>query len=117
MRRRTWAVAALLACSGFCALVYQICWLREFRLIFGGSTAASAAVLAIFTGGLGLGSWLLGRRADNHPRPLIVYAQLEAIIAASAAASPFLLTLARAAYFALGGTTTVGAVAGTVGRL
>ena len=48
MRSRTSPVAALLFGSGFCALVYQVGWLREFRLIFGASTAASAAVLAIF---------------------------------------------------------------------
>ena len=52
MRPRTWLVAALLFGSGFCALVYQIGWLRDFRLIFGSSTSASAAVLAIFIGGL-----------------------------------------------------------------
>jgi hypothetical protein len=36
----------LVFCSGFCGLVYQITWFREFALIFGASTAASAAVLA-----------------------------------------------------------------------
>jgi len=50
MRARTAPVAALLFTSGFCALVYQVSWLREFRLIFGASTLASAAVLAIFIG-------------------------------------------------------------------
>jgi spermidine synthase len=117
MRSRTWAVALLLLGSGFCALVYQVSWLREFRLIFGASTAASAAVLAIFIGGLGLGGWLLGPRADAHRRPLLFYAQLEAIVAVSAAISPFLLHLARISYFALGGTTTLGLAFGTVGRL
>ena len=50
----------LLFGSGACALIYQTVWLREFRLIFGASTAASAAVLAIFMGGLGVGSVVLG---------------------------------------------------------
>ena len=77
MRSRTWTVAALLFGSGFCALVYQTGWLREFRLIFGASTAASAAVLAIFIGGLGVGGLVLGSRADRHPRPLLLYATLE----------------------------------------
>ena len=72
MRSRTAPVAALLFGSGFCALVYQVGWLREFRLIFGASTAASAAVLAIFIGGLGAGGLLLGPRADRHPRPLLL---------------------------------------------
>src|SRR5262245_59960680 len=117
MRARTWTVALLLSGSGFCALVYQVCWLREFRLIFGASTAASAAVLAIFIGGLGLGGWLLGPRADAHPRPLLFYPQREAVVAGSAAISPLLLALVRAAYVALGGTTTLGLGVGTVGRI
>src|SRR5580698_4622892 len=47
VRKHTWRVAILLSATGFCAVVYQIGWLREFRLIFGASTAAAAAVLAI----------------------------------------------------------------------
>ena len=85
MQTPTWRVSALLLGSGCCALIYQIAWIREFRLIFGASTAASAAVLAIFIGGLGLGGWLLGSRADSHPRPILFYAQLESIVAISAA--------------------------------
>src|SRR2546430_1970050 len=114
---RTWPVAGLLFASGFCALVYQIGWLREFRLIFGASTAASAAVLAIFMGGLGVGGWLLGRRADTHTRPLALYAQLEGIVALSAAASPLLLALVRRLYVVVGGTPRLGMTGGTIVRL
>ena len=88
-------VGALLFVSGFCALVYQIAWLREFRLVFGASTAASAAVVAIFIGGLGAGGLLLGRRVDRHPNPLQFYARLETLIAISAAFTPVLLSVVR----------------------
>src|SRR5206468_1915813 len=71
---RTWRIAALLFGSGFCALVYQVCWLREFRLVFGASTAASAAVLAIFAGGLGAGALVLGPHVDTRRYPLSFYA-------------------------------------------
>ncbi|AKT38813.1 fused MFS/spermidine synthase [Chondromyces crocatus] len=111
------AVAALLFGSGAAALVYQIAWQREFRLIFGSSTAASAAVLAIFIGGTGAGSLLLGRRADAHPRPLRLYAVLELAIAAFAALSPPLFDLARAAYRGVGGTFHLGMGVGTLLRL
>src|SRR3954464_8408119 len=110
-------VAALLFGSGFCALVYQVGWLREFRLIFRASTAASAAVLAIFIGGLGAGGLLLGPSTDRHPRPLLWYARLEGVVALSAAASPFLLALSRALYIAIGGTPRLGLLAGTMIRL
>jgi spermidine synthase len=117
MTTRALRVAAFPFFSGTCALVYQTAWFREFRLIFGASTAASAAVLAIFMGGLGLGSWLLGDRADRAPRPLAYYANLELGIAVSAALTPLFLWIARAAYVAVGGTTVLGTAGGTVVRL
>jgi spermidine synthase len=117
MRPRTWTAGLLLFGSGFCALVYQIGWLREFRLIFGASTAASAAVLAIFIGGLGIGSLVFGPRADRHPRPLLFYSNLEATIAVCAALSPLLLALVRIAYLATGGSVRLGMPIATAGRL
>ena len=63
-------IALFLFGSGFCALVYQLAWLRLLRLVFGSSTAASAAVLAIFMGGLGAGALLFGPRAERATEPL-----------------------------------------------
>jgi len=114
---RLLGVALLLMGSGACALGYQTAWLRELRLIFGASTPASAAVLAIFMGGLGLGSLLLGRRGEQHARPLLLYAKLELLIAGSAALTPGLLRLARSIYIALGGSLRLGAGLGTLVRL
>src|SRR6185436_4218050 len=101
MQRGARAMAPLLFGSGACALVYQTVWLREFRLFFGASTAANAAVLAVFIGGLGAGGFVLGTRADRHDRPLRFYADLELGIALWCALTPTLLWLARSAYLAL----------------
>jgi hypothetical protein len=49
--------------------------MRDLRLVFGFSTAASAAV-SRFSGRLGPG-WILGRRADLATRPLAFYGWLE----------------------------------------
>src|SRR6185295_525959 len=91
-------VALLLFGSGLCALVYEIAWLREFRLVFGAATAANAAVLAVFIGGLGAGGLWIGRRVDRVARPLALYALLEGAIAILAALSHLLLIAARGAY-------------------
>jgi spermidine synthase len=117
MRSAVGRVALLLFGSGFCALVYQTAWLRMFRLVFGASTAASAAVLAIFMAGLGFGGLMLGRRADRHPSPLGFYATLEAGIAVTAGLSPWLVALARWLYVAVGGSATLGLGGSTVVRL
>ncbi|MEP7015367.1 MAG: fused MFS/spermidine synthase [Verrucomicrobiota bacterium] len=114
---RTRIAALLLFGSGFCALIYQTTWLREFRLIFGASTAASAAVLGVFMAGLGFGGIILGRRSEAKARPLAFYAQLEFFIALSAAISPFLILVSRHLYIAFGGTEAMGIVAGTIVRL
>ena len=117
MPLRLLGVSCLLFGSGACALAYQLVWTRELRLVFGHSTAASAAVLAIFIFGLGAGSLLLGPRADGHPRPLALYARLEALVALSAALTPLLLTMVRALYLALGGSPALGSFFGTILRL
>ena len=111
------AVSLLLLTSGFCALVYQVAWLRLLRLVFGSSTAAQAAMLAIFMAGLGSGALFLGRRADRSTNPLRMYAQLELGITLAAAASPFLIVVVRSVYLGLGGTAGLGDVGGNLLRL
>lgn len=110
-------VALLLFSSGFCALVYQTAWLRMLRLVFGASTAASAAVLAIFMGGLGFGGLLLGRIADRRRSPLRFYAGLEAGIALAAGLSPWLVALIQKIYAGLGGSGSLGLAGGSLVRL
>jgi spermidine synthase len=110
-------VAGFLFCSGLTALIYQTIWSRQFRLIFGASTYATAAVLAIFMGGLGVGSLLLGKRADGKARPLEFYGNLEILIATMAALSQPLLALAGRIYVASGGSAVLGLGGASVVRL
>src|SRR5437773_1309849 len=49
-------------------------------------------------GGLGLGAWLLGRRADRHERPAALYGRLEIAIGVFGLASPLVLVLAHRIY-------------------
>jgi spermidine synthase len=117
VRFRLGRVAPLLCFSGACALIYQVAWLRELRLVFGASTAASAAVLGVFMGGLGLGGLLLGKRADRVKNPLLLYANLEILVALASAVTPLLVWLSRTTYLGLGGQSTLGIVGATMARL
>src|SRR5262245_28087690 len=117
MNSRVRTAALLLFVSGMCALIFQTAWLREFRLIFGATTPASAAVLAIFMGGLGLGNAILGKRADGSTSPLQMYGRLELAISASAILSPLLVQLVRGIYIAIGGQDTLGILGASIARL
>ena len=75
-----WAVFGLFFFSGACALIYQITWMRLFRLAMGNTVFTSATVLTAFMAGLALGSWVAGRLADRTGRPLRAYAYLEVLI-------------------------------------
>jgi spermidine synthase len=110
-------LATLLGLSGACALIYQTAWLREFRLFFGGATPATAAVLAIFMAGLGVGGALLGRRVESAPNPLRMYGLIELGVGVSALLTPLLLSVVRTLYSGTGGIAALGLAPATVLQL
>jgi spermidine synthase len=95
----------LTACfaTGAAGLIYGILWVKALSLIFGSTVYAVTTVLAVFLGGLGAGSWALGRRFDRQARPILAYAWLEAGIAATALLTFLALPLLRHIYAAAGG--------------
>src|SRR5688572_23719823 len=70
--------------SGALALIYEVIWQRQFALVFGSAAPATAAVLAAYFAGLGLGSRVLGAAAAKWQHPLRTYAVLEALIGVGA---------------------------------
>ena len=70
--------------SGACGLIYEIIWLRKLSIIFGNTTYATSTILAIFMGGLALGSLIFGRYADKAKSALKLYGILELGIGVSA---------------------------------
>ncbi len=56
---------------------YQISWLKALGLVFGSTTYAVTAVLCAFMAGLALGSWLLGRYAEQVHDHLRLYGWIE----------------------------------------
>lgn len=91
-------IAILFILSGAAALMYQIVWFRYFALFLGNTTYAQATVLATFMGGLAIGAWLWGRRADKSRNPLAVFAWLEIAIAIYCFLYPFILDVVRSVF-------------------
>lgn len=70
-------ISLLFFLSGACGLVYEMIWVRKLGLIFGNTTFAISTVLAVYMGGLGLGSLFFGKRIDRQGHPLLWYGFLE----------------------------------------
>jgi spermidine synthase len=87
--------------SGATGLVYELLWVRLLYQSFGSTIQSVTTVVAAYMGGLGLGAWLLGRRADRHARPAALYGRLEMLIGLFGLVSPLVLSLAQQAYIAI----------------
>ena len=82
------ALCLLFFCSGACALVYQVLWLRTLGWVFGVTVYAASAVWAMFMAGLALGSGAAGLVADRVRNPLRWFGATELLIGATALVTP-----------------------------
>lgn len=66
--------------SGVCALAYQVIWIRLFGLVFGGTVLSMSVVVAVFMGGLALGSHVIGCYAEKVGNRVRLYGILEIVL-------------------------------------
>jgi len=72
-----WVLVTVFFFSGLCGLIYEVVWSRLLTLVFGNTTHAISAVLAVFMLGLSLGSYLCGRWISQIKNLLRGYALIE----------------------------------------
>jgi spermidine synthase len=84
--------SVLLFFSGMGALVLEVAWFRRIAQLVGGTSVALASVLAAVIGGMAIGAFWIGRRADRTERPARLYAGLEIGVTCCALLSPWWLT-------------------------
>jgi len=68
---------ALFTISGFAGLIYQSIWSHYLKLFLGHAAYAQTLVLAIFMGGMALGSWIVSRQSHRIRSLLLGYAVAE----------------------------------------
>ncbi len=71
---------ALFTVSGFTGLIYESIWTQYLKLFLGHAAYAQALVLAIFMGGLALGSWICSRASKRWRNLLLGYAVTEGAV-------------------------------------
>ena len=93
---------ACLFLSGLTSLTYELIWIKQLRLVFGGTLYAISAVLCAFMTGLAFGAWGISKylqRPGRKTLPLIrLYGLLEAGIGLYALLFPLLLSGLTALY-------------------
>ncbi len=97
--------------SGATGLIYELLWVRVLYQSFGSTIQSVTTVVAAYMGGLGLGAWLFGRRADRTPRPAVLYGWLEIAIGVFGILSPLVLGLAHWMYIGTAGALALGGAA------
>src|SRR5436853_7748584 len=71
----------LFAVSGFAGLIYESIWTHYLKLFLGHAAYAQTLVLAIFMGGMAVGSWLAARLSPRLRNLLLAYAIAEPAVA------------------------------------
>jgi spermidine synthase len=104
----TRAYSLLFFVSGATGLVYELLWVRVLYQSFGSTIQSVTTVVAAYMGGLGLGAWLFGRRADRHAKPAALYGWLEIAIGGFGLVSPLVLALAHQIYVGTAGALALG---------
>ena len=74
-------IALLFILSGVAGLVYQVVWFKHLSYFLGNTTYSQSIVLATFMGGLAIGAWWWGKKADGSKNALKLFAWLEVGIA------------------------------------
>jgi predicted membrane-bound spermidine synthase len=71
---------AIFVVSGFTGLIYESIWSHYLKLFLGHAAYAQSLVLAIFMGGMALGSWVIARSSYRIRRLLLAYVLVEGAI-------------------------------------
>src|SRR5512142_834354 len=85
--------------SGFSGLIYESIWTHYLKLFLGHAAYAQTLVLAIFMGGMAVGSAAAGRRSARIGNLLRAYALVEAVVGVAAHAyHPIFLAAVEGSY-------------------
>src|SRR4249919_2400962 len=75
-----WVFFGIFAISGFSGLIYESIWSHYLKLFLGHAAYAQTLVLAIFMGGMAMGSWIMSRKSARMLNLLLGYAIVEGAI-------------------------------------
>ena len=93
--------------AGASSLIYEVLWIRQLGFALGSTIVATSIMLTAFLGGLAIGSWAMGKKADKLKQPARTFAVVEVLAALTGVLSIPALAYAGRAYVLI--ATTMGA--------
>jgi len=90
--------------SGVASLAYELIWIRQLSLVFGGTLYAISAVLCAFMTGLALGAWGIGlflnhrNKQKKSVNSVLLYGLIECLIGLYGLFFPYVLELISGFY-------------------
>src|SRR3954470_9444923 len=100
-------VAVLFGGSGCAALIYEVVWFQSLELVIGSTAISLGLLLAVFMGGMSLGSVALPRFIPDSCHPLRAYALVEFCIGISAVVLLWAMPFAGSIYVSAAGSASV----------
>ncbi len=77
--------------AGVSSLICETVWIHRFSFVFGSTAPAASVVVAVFLGGLAIGSWHFGDLSARKSNSLRVFAFLQLALGVYAFLFPYLL--------------------------
>jgi spermidine synthase len=77
--------------AGVSSLIFETVWIHRFSFVFGSTAPAASVVVAVFLGGLAIGSWYFGNISARKSNSLRVFAVLQLAIGVYAFLFPYIL--------------------------
>ena len=75
---------SLFILSGFAGLIYESIWTHYLKLFLGHAAYAQVLVIALYMGGISVGSWLTAKYTLKIKNLLVAYAVVEGLLAMAA---------------------------------
>jgi spermidine synthase len=101
------ALEILFAASGCAALIYEVVWFQLLTLAIGAAAPSLGVLLAMFLGGLCIGSLLVRRFVSRRHNPLRVYAAIELAVGVLGFVALYEIPALGSAYAATSGSVSL----------
>ena len=96
--RKNYLILFCYFCTGFCSLVFEICWIRTSSIIFGSTLYATSTVFAVYFCGIAFGNAIAAKKIPMVSNSLFFYGIIEILIGVYGIFTPHFFSMIDTVY-------------------